>query len=119
MTSAAWRRFHTGCNFFTCFMFFTIVFNVDTKFPTAMPGQHMFQYVHQLLPKYLIACHKQFLVSFIHISRFAVKLCSVHNIIWFTKLTHNSRPNIHGSTPLSINCYRLWLPKWNLYICSY
>jgi len=55
MTSAAWTRFHIAYNFFTCFMFFTVVFNADTELPNAMPGQHMFQYVHQLSPKYVIA----------------------------------------------------------------
>jgi hypothetical protein len=58
MTSAAWTRFHTAYNFFDCFMLFTVVFNVDNELPTAMPGQHMFQYVHQLFPKYVTAFNK-------------------------------------------------------------
>jgi len=36
-------------------MLFTVVFNVDTELVTVMPDQHMFQYVHQLFPKYVIA----------------------------------------------------------------
>lgn len=60
-------------------MLFTVVFNVDTELPTVMPGQHMFQYAHQLYPKYVIAFNQEVLFSFIRMSPFVVKLCSVYS----------------------------------------
>jgi hypothetical protein len=89
--SAAWRKLYTGCNLFQMPHLISM-----PEVPTPLPGQHMFPYVHHSLLKYFILCCKLFLLSFIHMSCFYLKLNFVHNIIWLTKLMYSSRLKMHS-----------------------
>ena len=46
MMSTAWRKTHSGCSIFKLIHSFSqLCLMWSLKIPTAMPGQHMFQYV--------------------------------------------------------------------------
>lgn len=55
------------------------------KVPTVMTDSHMLQYVCRLSLKYLSPIINYVFFFLIHISLFAKKLCSVHNIIWYIR----------------------------------
>lgn len=83
VSSAACKNSHTRCNFLYLLHGFSKLCLMWTlKVKTVVPGQHMFWDAHQLsCNNYFITHCKLFPLSFIHTAPFAMKLCSVHNII--------------------------------------
>jgi len=94
MISAACSNSHIGCNLFSSHLCFTCTL----KDPSVMPGHWMSQNVHQILLS----------TFFYHTSPFAVKSCSVRNIIWLHNRYTIQDYRYKVVVPCTINPYQLW-----------